>query len=67
MSAVTAMYVRRMIVVTEDGHCRSAEPRQWGRWGWGVKVDSLAVALDRMEKKPMEAYKKKEKNDVAVA
>lgn len=31
-----------------------------------MKVDSVAVALDRMEKKYMEAYKKKEKNDVAV-
>lgn len=31
-----------------------------------MKVSSLAVALDRMEKKPMEAYKKKDKNDVAV-
>lgn len=31
-----------------------------------MKVDSVAVALDRMEKKCMETYKKKEKNDVAV-
>lgn len=32
-----------------------------------MKVDSLAFVLDRMEKKPMEASKKKEKNDVAIA
>lgn len=31
-----------------------------------MKVDSVAVALDRIEKKGMETYKKKEKNDVVV-
>lgn len=67
VAAMTAMKVRRKIVVTEDRHFRSTESWQWGRWGWVMKVDSLAVVLDRMEKKPMEANKKKEKNDVAIA